>query len=134
MAGPLITVEYVETILGSDVDETRTEALIEIASDLVRDSVGFDYADDNSPARIKQAVCQLVISALISPGEEGSVKAEQIGDYRVEFARTRDAMDLAIVEELIGPFRRRAYSVTTPVSSDGGMDPWWEDDSVRFEP
>jgi hypothetical protein len=122
MSGPLIDVSYVETIYGVQLDdEVRCEALILIASDLVCEEVGTPYTALTAPSRAKQAVCDLVISAL-STDDEGSVKAEQIGDYRVEYARSRAAMDLGIVAHLLGPLRRGAYSVKTPLGVDGPAD------------
>jgi hypothetical protein len=118
----LIDVAYVETISGTtiaDEDEARCEALIEIASDLVREEVGVAYTPENAPAKAKQAVCQLVLSALNAPGDDSMVKAEQIGDYRVEFTRPGGVMDVTTVAPLLEGLAIRSYSVRTPAALDG---------------
>jgi hypothetical protein len=138
----LIDVAYVETISGSEVaegDEARCEALIEIASDLVREEVGTAYTPENAPAKAKQAVCQLVLSALNAPGDESVVKAEQIGDYRVEFSRPGGVMDISTVEHLLEGLAIRSYSVRTPLALDGvdvGAASYWpfvDDDDEEGE-
>lgn len=126
----LIDVTYVEVISGRSYDDTdRVEALIEIASDLVREEVGVAYTDEDAPSKAKQAVCALVLSALNAPEGAGEVKAEQIGEYRVEFARQGGVMDIASVSHLLEGLYVRSYSVRTPAAFDGPLlaeaSSWW---------
>jgi hypothetical protein len=126
----LIDVAYVEVIAGREFEDSdRVEALIDIASDLVREEVGVAYTAETAPSKAKQAVCQLVLSALNAPEGDGEVKAEQIGEYRVEFARRGGVMDIASVAHLLEGLYVRSYSVRTPPAFDGNTlaeaSSWW---------
>lgn len=125
MAGPLINASYVTLVGGrtfTDVEETRVEGLITIASNLVRSAAKADYSSTTAPEFARLAVARLVLSAFDSGQDsDGNVRAEQIGDYRVEYQRAASVqdMDLSIIDDLIKRIGRRAYSVRTPVAFDG---------------
>ena len=123
----LIDVTYVEQMWGQPVptsdDDGRAEFLIEEASALVIEECApysAGWTSTSVPTRVKQAVARLVISVMVQPaGNDVGVKAEQIGDYRVEWARPAQPMDIALVEGLLRPYRSRSFSIQTPGAMDG---------------
>ena len=123
----LIDVAYVEYMWGqsvpSDDDQGRVEFLIEEASALVIEECApysSSWSETSCPTRVKQAVARMVISVMVQPtGTDVGVKAEQIGDYRVEWARPGQPMDVSLVEGLLRPYRSRAFSIQTPGAMDG---------------
>lgn len=117
----LVTVAFVEVVYGADVDETRCATLITLASDIVREYCGTTWDDTTVPAQIKLAVAQMVGDAFSNtPADEASVKAEQIGDYRVEYARASMlSMSTGPYKDVLDKYRRSAYSINAGVPFDG---------------
>lgn len=131
MAEPvlLVTPEYVAASTGADVsDEERTNFLIGEASSLVMDYLGKTYTPENAPTAVKQAVSIMVADVLEDDGEGGGggdVKAEQVGDYRVEFANAGKytaGLDIRQVEYLLAMVDGGSRSVRTDVALDGLAD------------
>jgi hypothetical protein len=125
MAVALVTPEYVEATTGADVSDTeRVTFLIEEASALVMEWLGRTFDSTTAPTAVKQAVAILVAGALngSSPSSPEEVKAEQIGDYRVEYAgagRYTSGLDIRRVEYLLEPYRAQARAVRADVALDG---------------
>lgn len=125
MAGPLINAAYITLIDGrtfTGAESPRVDGLISIASNLVRSAAKADYSSTTAPEFARLAVARLVLSALDSGAEgERDLRAEQIGDYRVEFQRAPAVqdMDLSIIDDLIKRIGRRSYSVRVPIAFDG---------------
>lgn len=127
MAGPLVNAAYLTLIDGRTFTEdelARVNGLITIASNLVRSSAKIDYAATTAPEFARLAVARLVLSALDTGStseSDANVRAEQIGDYRVEYQRSPAVqdMDMSIIEDLLRRIRRSSYSVTMTVPLDG---------------
>jgi hypothetical protein len=124
----LVSPEYVASSTGADItgDPARVEFLIGEAGSLICESLGRAYTPETVPVAVKQAIAILVNTALAAdPGEGGAtggVKAEQIGDYRVEFATAgvyTSGLDLRQVAYLLDPLRAGARAVRTDVALDG---------------
>lgn len=128
----LVTAEYVGLLTGVDVntDADRTDFLITEASALVQERCGTTWTTATVPTVVKQAIAILVAQALLAAVGEGdgggvvppNLRAEQIGDYRVEFdpRAPLPGMDIAAVAHLLAPWMARSvYSVQTPVAQDG---------------
>jgi hypothetical protein len=124
----LVTPEYVASSTGADItgDPTRVEFLIGEAGSLICESLGRAYTPETVPVAVKQAIAILVSTALASDGGEGgatgAVKAEAIGDYRVEFATAgvyTSGLDIRQVEYLLGPLRSGARAIRTDVALEG---------------
>jgi hypothetical protein len=121
----IITPEYVAAVTGADVSDTpRVELLIGEATSLVEEWLDRTF-DDDMPAAVRQAIAILVAGALTdgNPGSEGDVKAEQIGDYRVEYAGIgtySPGLDIRRVIYLLTPCRGGGpRAVRTDVPFDG---------------
>ena len=129
----LVDADYVAFSTGADVstDPDRVDFLIEVASGLVCERCSVAWTDATAPVSVKQAVARLVSQALAigsdSTGSTGAmppgIKAEQIGDYRVEFASAAVAMDMRSVDDLLRQWiRGSAYSIKTDLGFDGTED------------
>lgn len=124
----LVTPGYVAAVTGADIsDDARVALLIDEASALVMEHLSREYTAETAPVAVRQAVAILVAGALGGDSESDGVKAEQIGDYRVEFAggRFTSGLDIRRVEYLLAPLRLAgsARSVRTDVALDGLDDP-----------
>lgn len=121
----LVTLSFVEVVYGIDgMDEMRGTVLITLASDIVREYCGSTWDSSSVPAQIKLVVAQMVGDAYATtPADSAKVKAEQIGDYRVEYAKAAAAaMSTAPYADVLNKFSRRAYSITATVPFDGVPD------------
>jgi hypothetical protein len=125
MPGPLVSADYV-ALIGDrtfTTDEvTRATNLIPIASNLVRQRIKRDVSSTTAPENAKLAVARLVLSVFDSGASgDGNLRAEQIGDYRVEFQRAPavQIMDMDIVEDLLKSITRRSRSVRVNIPQDG---------------
>lgn len=127
----LVTVEFAEQINGSELDEERAAVLIAVASDMVREHCRASWDEDTVPVRVKVAVAYMVIDALAEvPTDTGQVKAEQIGDYRVEYARPAiAALTLEPHLSVLNDYRTTAYAVRTLPAFDGVDEDESEDES-----
>lgn len=122
MAGNLVDTAYVQTVHGATItDTTRCTALIGITSDIVREYCGTDWSSTTAPAQIKLVTAQLVSDAISkAPADSAAVRAEQIGDYRVEYQRTSSInIDLDPYKPVLDQYRRTAYSISVNVPFDG---------------
>jgi hypothetical protein len=128
----LITVDFVETIYGAEVEAGRAGDLITVASDVVREYCRTDWTDATAPAAIRLLVAQMVGDAFANvPADEAAVKAEQIGDYRVEYARASQvALSTKPYEDVLDRYRVRGYSISTPIAFDGVVDDEEDEDAV----
>ncbi len=117
----LVTVAFVEMIYGADIDETRAAALITTASSIVREYCGASWDSSTVPTRVTLVVAQMVGNAFANtPADAAAVKAEQIGDYRVEYSRADSlAISTKPFEDVLDDYRTRAYSISTGVPEDG---------------
>lgn len=123
---PIVDAVFVKTVTGVDIsDLNRVDELISITSDLVAEElVGPTACIDPARAqmRLKVIVAEFVAYNLsIRPGDQ-IVKAESVGDYRVEFQTSNNSgMDLGRLRQMLKPLRNRAYTVHTmdDLKSDG---------------
>ena len=120
----LVTVDFVETIRGETVDATRCADLITYVSDMVREYCGTTWDSDTVPMSIAVTVANIVGDALANaPADEINVKAEQIGDYRVEYARGAVAnLSLDPYLSTLDKYRPTGYSISAGVPFDGVVD------------
>lgn len=115
---PIIDAEFVKTVTGADISNLqRVDELISITSDLVAEELVGPTACINpelAPMRLKVVVAEFVAYNLtIRPGDQ-VVKAEAMGDYRVEYQTTSTSgMDLDRLKRMLKPLRVRAYTVHT---------------------
>jgi hypothetical protein len=124
----LVDIAYLEAVSGRAYADqaARATTLVDIASRLVREAARRpELTGENAPEAARLAVARLVIAALDQDAEQDAVRAEQIGDYRVEFQRRSDLpgrLDLSLVDDLIDDLRPRARSVRagTPIEGTGG--------------
>ena len=120
----LVTVGFVQTIRGEDVDEDRCADLITYVSTMVREHTGSSWDADTVPMIVAVTVANIVGDALANtPADEVAVKAEQIGDYRVEYARgavTNLSLDPYL--SVLDKYRPTGYSISAGVPFDGVED------------
>lgn len=124
MAEALVTPEYVASSTGADIDTdpTRVDFLIVEASTMVCEYLGREYTAADVPVAIKQAVSIMVATVLgDSDASSPDIKAESIGDYRVEFiaGQYTSGLDIRQVDYLLDPLKSKARSVRTNVPMDG---------------
>lgn len=135
MPGPLINTAYVALIGNrtlTDAETTAANALIPIASNLVRSELKRDLSSTTAPEKARLAVARLVLSVL-DGGSDGDVRAEQIADYRIEYQRSPAVyvMDVAIVADLLRGIKAGSKSVRTNVPQDG-EDGIFDDSLVAY--
>ena len=129
----IVDSDYVLAVYGDAVEDTdRLDALISAASDLVQEYCGQTWTVATAPAAVKAVVANVVIDTLNATGGKGSLRAEQIGDYRWEGQPgVRRGLDLAPYEDQLAPHRIRVYSVVTGTPVDNPTyGAWWEDDET----
>lgn len=120
----LVTVEFVEIIRGEDVDHARCQSLIIYVSTMVREHCGTTWDEDTVPMLVAVTVANIIGDALANaPADEINVKAEQIGDYRVEYARAAVAnLSLDPYLSVLDKYRPTGYSINAGVPFDGVDD------------
>jgi len=122
MAGPLINTAYVALIGNrtlTDEQVTAAESLIPVASNLVRTALKRDVSSTTAPEAARVATARLVLSVIDSDAS-GTLKAEQIGDWRGEFYdRAKELMDMSIIDDLMRVVAIRSLSIRTPLVFDG---------------
>lgn len=128
---PLIDAVFVKTVTGADIsDLSRVDELISITSDLVAEElVGPTACIDPTKAqmRLKVIVAEFVAYNLATRPGDQVVKAEAVGDYRVEYQTSNTAgMDLERLKRMLKPLRNRAYTIHTidELESDGRSPVW----------
>lgn len=120
----LVTASYVRQLTGADVsDAERVAFLMDVASGLVQEYAGRTWTVETAPTSVKAAVAYLVHDALMVGDETPWTRAEQIGDYRVEYQDGESlGMSLSRVAHLLdlpGARRVRVGSIITPIPFDG---------------
>jgi hypothetical protein len=128
---PIIDAQFVHTVTGCDISNLeRVDDLISITSDLVAEElVGPQRCiiPDQAPMRLKVIVAEFVAFNLsINPNDQ-IVKAETVGDYRVEYQSSNTSgMDLQRLKAMLKPLRTRAYTVRTidDLQTDGRSPVW----------
>lgn len=121
---PLVDAVFVQTVTGVEItDLQRLDELISVTSDLVAEElIGPNACID--PARVemrlKMIVAQYVAYLLSNKSTDQSVKAETVGDYRVEYQTNLQAgFDLFKLRQMLKPLRIRSY--TTVTVDDGAL-------------
>lgn len=115
---PLIDAAFVQQATGADIsDLERVDTLISITSDMVSEELVGNYScidPDQAPMRLKIVVAEFVAQNLVTRPTDQVVKAETVGDYRVEYAQPfKSGLDLQTLHKMLAPFRRRYYTVQT---------------------
>ena len=128
---PIVDAMFVKTVTGVDIsDLSRVDELISITSDLVAEElVGPMACIDPATAqmRLKVIVAEFVAYNLTIRPNDQVVKAEAVGDYRVEYQTSNGSgMDLTRLRQMLKPLRNRAYTVHTmdDLQSDGRSVVW----------
>lgn len=128
---PIIDAEFVKTITGADIsDLARVDDLISVTSDLVAEELlgpNLCVNPDLAPMRLKVIVAEFVAFNLVSRPNDQVVKAETVGDYRVEYQSSNTSgMDLERLRRMLKPLRVRSYTVRTidDLQSEGSH-PYW---------
>lgn len=128
---PIVDAMFVKTITGVDIsDLNRVDELISVTSDLVAEELlGPTACIDPAlaPMRLKVIVAEFVAYNLSTRPGDQVVKAEAVGDYRVEYQTSNTSgMDLERLKKMLKPLRTRAYTVHTmdDLQSDGRSIVW----------
>jgi len=116
---PLIDVEFLKLTTGADVsDRASTEALIGIVSSLIGEEFGGCVDPADASMRLK-VICAEYTSFVMGTGSGGpatGLRAEQIGDYRVEYQSSNkaDSFDLQVLRGMLASIHGpSAYTLTT---------------------
>ena len=118
---PLITPEFLHLTTGADItDEASVEALIVIVSTLIGEELGACVVPADADMRLR-IVCAQYTSYVMSSGSggggpAGNLRAEQIGDYRVEYQSSNkgDAFDLQVLRDMLASmYGASTYTVST---------------------
>lgn len=126
---PLITPEFLHTVTGVDVSDTASvEALILITSTLIGEELGGCVDPETATMKLR-VVCAQYTAYSMSPRGSGpaAVRAEQVGDYRVEYQAqgNSDMFDLQVLRDMLSSMHGgSAYSVST--LSDRLQPEWWD--------
>jgi hypothetical protein len=113
---PLVDAQFVALVTGADTsDFSKVDALISLSSALIARELGVTCVDpDQADVRVKVVCAQFVGALLQEATHDAMVRAETVGDYRVEYlANSVRGADLAYLRKLLGPIRGMNYSVTT---------------------
>lgn len=115
---PIVDAVFVQKVTGVDIsDLERVDELISITSDLCAEQLlGADRCIDpaRAPMQLKVIVAEFVAYNLSTRPNDQVVKAETVGDYRVEYqASNTGGMDLQRLKEMLRPLRLRFYTVQT---------------------
>lgn len=136
---PLITPEFLHTVTGVDISDTATvESLIIITSTLIGEELGGCVDPDTASMKLR-VVCAEYTAYCMTSGAGGGtdLRAEQIGDYRVEYqsSNKNDSFDLQVLREMLQSMHGAStYTVTTTdVKANSGVpffdsfDPGWDE-------
>jgi hypothetical protein len=117
---PLITPEFLAAMTGADVsDAARTEWVIVTVSTLIGEELGGCVDPTTSTMKLRVVCaqyCAYVMQSGSGSGAAGNLRAEQIGDYRVEYqsSNKNDSFDLSVLRELLQSMHgESAYTITT---------------------
>jgi hypothetical protein len=116
---PLIEPEFLGLVTGVDVSDTASvEALILVTSGLIGEELG--GCVDPTTASMKLRVVAAQYTAYVMSSGSGTsgpaaIRAEQVGDYRVEYQRAQsDQFDLQVLRDMLASMHGgSAYSVST---------------------
>lgn len=115
---PLIDAAFLQTVTGVDVSNSTTvDDLIVIVSSLIGEELGGCVAPETASMKLR-VVCAQYTAYVMNNGSTGGaapLRAEQIGDYRVEYQRTsEDRFDLQVLRDMLATMNSgSAYSVST---------------------
>jgi hypothetical protein len=115
---PLITPDFLHTVTGVDVSDTAAvEELIVITSTLIGEELGGCVDPETATMKLR-VVCAQYTAYVMTSGAGGSsaaLRAEQIGDYRVEYQNSSsDQFDLQVLRDMLASMHGgSAYSVST---------------------
>lgn len=128
---PIIDAEFVKTITGCDItDLSRVDDLISVTSDLVAEELlgpNMCVVPSAAPMRLKVIVAEYVGYNLVSRAADQVVRAETVGDYRVEYQSSNSSgMDLERLRRMLKPLRVRNYTVKTmdTLQNDAPIPKW----------
>jgi hypothetical protein len=128
---PIVDAAFVQMVTGADIsDLKRVDELISVTSDLVAEELVGPTACINpelAQMRLKVIVAEFVAYNLTIRPNDQVVKAETIGDYRVEYQNSNGSgMDLGRLRMMLKPLRNRAYTVHTidELQTDGRSVVW----------
>lgn len=115
---PLVDAVFVQTVTGVEIaDLQRVDELISVTSDLVAEELIGPNACINPQTvqmRLKLIVAQYVAYLLTTKSTDQTLKAETVGDYRVEYqTNVNSGFDLVKLRQMLSPLRIRAYTVHT---------------------
>jgi hypothetical protein len=115
---PIIDAIFVQKVTGADIsDLSRVDELISITSDLVAEEIlGTTrcFSPDLAPMQLKVIVAEFVAYNLTTKPNDQIVRAETVGDYRVEYQSSNSAgMDLDRLKRMLKPLRVRNYTTRT---------------------
>lgn len=124
------TVEDVANILGGTVDDARTQALLDMGTELINAYLGVDGNIDPAPIECRVVNANQATRTLSNPQ---GVKSEQLASYSTTYADVSAGLTLtdADREMLDGipgmtMIRTGAYDVATPQLDALGCDEYWE--------
>lgn len=115
---PIVDAAFVQKVTGADItDLYRVDELISITSDLVAEELlgpSRCISPDLAPMQLKVIVAEFVAYNLATRPNDQIVRAETVGDYRVEYQTSNTAgMDLQRLKQMLKPLRVRFYTVQT---------------------
>jgi len=115
---PIIDAEFLQTVTGADIsDLARVDELISVVSDLCAEELLGPYRCVNpelAPMRLKVVVAEYVYFNMKASSTEQIVRAETVGDYRVEYqTKQTPGFDLTVLRQMLKPLRTRYYTMRT---------------------
>lgn len=143
----LIDAEFLHLTTGADIsDSVSVGALIVVVSTLIGEELGACVAPAAATMKLRLVCAQytsFVMSSGPGTGQVGTLRAEQIGDYRVEYNSTSsDSFNLQVLRDMLKSMNgSTTYSVqTTGAKVASGLpyfdvfDPGWDEveDGERY--
>jgi hypothetical protein len=108
----------VANIMGGAVDDTRTQALLDMGTELIDGYLGVDAEIDPAPVECRMVNANMVVRTLSNPQ---GVKSEQLASYSTTYATTEAGLylspdDKAMLDGIPGATMLNAsvYDVATP--------------------
>lgn len=114
---PLITAAFLQTVTKVDVaDTSEVDSLIVIVSTLIGEELGGCVVPAQASMKLR-VVCAEYTAFCMTNGAGGGaeLRAEQMGDYRVEYQISgRDAFDLQVLRDMLASmYGASTYTVST---------------------
>jgi hypothetical protein len=115
---PIIDATFLQTVTGADISDTaRVDELISVVSDLCAEELLGPNRCVNpelAPMRLKVVVAEYVYFNMKASSTEQIVRAETVGDYRVEYQTKQiPGFDLNVLRAMLKPLRIRYYTLRT---------------------